>query len=179
MLALDKLDAIVFPSDFYRQLIDHCRRKYHGDYHADELAERKAYGLIGGKRVEGKNQIEITDVFPLLRNMRNDERFGGYINEVMEDAGNASKEFPMQSRGWVADPREVLAAQRKCDAQKNLLFGNYHMHTIVGDRCTKADRVLAEGNGMWTFIISFVDPKRYIVRAYFESKNEIEIPILL
>lgn len=168
---------ILFPRSLYGEFVEHCRRKFRAEYQTDEHHERQAFGLLGGSIEDGGDRIVISHVFPLIRNMRHSELYADHVTALMEKIGPGSAEFPNCARGWVSNPREVLTAERACDGAGSLLFGNYHMHTVSGDRCTPADRQLGEGNSMWSFIVSMVDTERYIVRAYYEGRNEREAVI--
>lgn len=83
----------------------------------------------------------------------------------------------------MADPKEVLQAQRACDRAGAVLFGNYHMHRVPWphdpgrDTCTDLDTQLAAGSGLWAFIVSMVDPDEPRVRAFFEADNGREATV--
>jgi hypothetical protein len=171
------VSEVLFPRDLYGAFVEHCRRKFRAEYEPGEHHERQAFGLLGGAVERGGERIVISHVFPLIRNMRHSELYADDITALMEKIGPGSAEFPNCARGWVSNPRELMAAERTCDRSGSVLFGNYHMHTMSGDRCTPADRQLGEGNSMWSFIVSMVDTERYIVRAYYEGRNEREAPI--
>ena len=114
--------------------------------------------------------------------MRFDERHREDFDEIV-DAHAVPSQTPAGQRGWVADPREVMAAERCCDDVNWMLFGNYHTHRVAWpddphrDSCTRLDRELAAGTGLWTFILSAVDLNRPILRAYFEGSNDREAAI--
>ena len=88
-------------------------------------------------------------------------------------------------RGWVADPREVLAVERFCDRYDWLNFGNYHTHRVgwpadpLRDTCTGLDRELARDCGQWVFILSVVDLDKPVLRAFYEGDNTIEARITI
>lgn len=177
---VEDIEEIVFPQKPYDELIAHCRRKISGDYHDDEVPERKAYGLIGG-RLDGI-QMTVTHVFGLRHNLRQDAQLKDHVDRVMEQYAVPS-ETPLEKRGWVADPEEVFEAQQICLAAGSELFGNYHTHRVAWDHdptretCTELDRQLAKDSGMWVFIVSMVDPDQPSVRAFFEADNAREATV--
>lgn len=177
MIALDGTREFVVAADLYGQVVEHARRKLRREYRADEEPERKAYGLVGG-RLDG-TRVTVTDVFPLRRNLRYAPSYKPYIDRLMREVGVPS-ETPFERRGWVADPAEVLAAEQACDARGALVCGGYHMHRMpwphdpARDTCTLLDTRLAEDSGLWVLILSMVDPRRPVLRAFFEGRNDRE-----
>lgn len=180
--ALDRLEEIYFPKHLYWRLIGHARRKLAQQYLPGEERERKAYGLVGG-HLHGA-VAEVDHVVPLLRNRRSDPEMRPYVDQLMDDVAVAS-ETPLDRRGWVTDPREVLEAERQFDATRSVLLGGYHMHRVawqgdpLRDSCTQLDTCLAEGSGLWMFILSLVDPDRPILRTYYEGRNDQEAVVRL
>lgn len=180
MSAVEQVREIVLPEALYAQLVEHARRKLSGRYLPDEEAAPKAYGLLGG--VIRDERIEVTRVFPLRRNLRQAAQYKSYVDQLMAEFAVAS-ETPLERRGWVSDPAEVLAAERECESCASVLIGGYHMHRVAWerdpkrDRCTLLDTRLAAGSGLWMFILSMVDPDRPVLRAFFEGDNEREVPI--
>lgn len=178
--SLEQIEEILFPEAELHVLLEHCRRKLRGEYLPDEVPERKAYGLLGG-RIQGR-RIRVGRVVPLCRNLRDRDSNREMMNVRMREHAVPS-ETPFERRGWVADPKEVMDADRVLGEEGLILFGTYHMHRVawehdpLRDTCTEIDRVLAQGSGLWTFVVSLVDPGRPIVRAFFESRNEREVPI--
>jgi hypothetical protein len=171
---------VVFASERRDELIDHGRRKLAGVWRPDEEQAPKAYGLIGARIAE--RRALVTHVIPLRKNLRDRDDFKTDVDRLMDELAVPS-ETPMDRRGWVADPREVLAAERRCEADGSLLFGSYHMHRVAWshdphrDTCTALDRSLAQESGLWAFILSLVDPERPILRAFFEGDNTREATI--
>ncbi len=45
------------------------------------------------------------------------------------------------------------------------------------DTCTELDGKLAEGSGLWMFILWMVDPERPVLRAFFEGCNDREATV--
>lgn len=180
MTALEVLTAVRFPADRYRELVGHARRKLTGDWEAGEEQAPKAYGLLGGRAAGPR--VEVTHVVPLRRNLRDRPDLKPEVDRLM-DTWAVPSETPFDRRGWVSDPREVLAAQELCDRAGSVLFGAYHMHRVSWaddprrDRCTAIDRALAAGSGLWAVIVSMVDPARPAVRAFFEGDNAREATV--
>jgi hypothetical protein len=180
MIAPDKATKIIFPAEWKETLLEHCLRKYREEFNEDETHERKAYGLIGGTQDGGV--IEIGGVFPLKKNRRFDEDYIKYMTEMMTEHAIESK-TPFERRGWVATPQEVMSIFSKCDRLGIHQFGNYHMHLVpwdhdpIRDTCTEIDTALSEESNAVMFIISLVDIDRPIIRAFYEGRNDLEIPI--
>lgn len=160
----------------------HGRRKLAREYLPGEEPEGKAYGLVGGRRLGAV--AEVTHVVPLLRNRRSDAELISYVDGLMDEVAVPS-ETPNDRRGWVTDPREVLAAERQFDACGSVLLGGYHMHRVpwdgdpLRDTCTELDTRLGEASGLWMFILSLVDPEDPILRTFFEGRNDHETVIRL
>ncbi len=180
MHGFDQIRQIVIPEHLYTQLLEHARRKLAGTYLPDEEAAPKAYGLLGG-RMRGDG-IVITNVFPLRRNLRQSAQYKSYIDQLMAEVAVASV-TPLDKRGWVSDPREVLAAEEECESVGSTLLGGYHMHRIAWehdprrDSCTELDTRLAEDSRLWAFILSMVDPVRPVLCAFFEGDNAKPVPV--
>lgn len=177
MPALSDVREFRVPTALLGQLVAHAERKLRGDYLDDEVPERKAYGLVGGRLRGG--EAELTHVVPLRRNLRWAAEFKGYMDRLMEQAAVPSK-TPLERRGWVTDPGEIRTAEQVFERDGATLVGSYHMHRVAWehdprrDSCTDLDRALAAGSGLWVFILSMVDPERPVVRAFFEGRNEQE-----
>ena len=168
---------VAFPPPLYAVLVGHARRKLGGDWLPGEEQAPKAYGLVGG-RITGARAV-VTHVVPLQHNLRDRDDVKGEVDRLMDELAVPS-ETPLDRRGWVADPREVLAAERRCEAEGSVLFGAYHVHRVPWshdprrDTCTALDRALAQDSGLWAFILSMVDPDRPVLRAFFEGDNDRE-----
>lgn len=180
MIIVERAEKIVIPPQWEKKLLAHCLRKYRKKYQHDETPERKAYGLIGGTQEGGV--IRLGGVFPLRKNKRFDDAYVRYMDEMMSQYAVESK-TPFIRRGWVADPEEVMKIYAECARLKIHQFGTYHMHLVawkddpIRDTCTEIDTILSQGSNSVMFIISLVDPKRPILRAFYEGKNDREIPI--
>lgn len=171
---------VVFPPQLHAAVVEHGRRKLLGQWEPDEEQAPKAYGLVGA-RVDG-GTATVTDVVALRSNLRAREEYKGEVDRLMDELAVPS-ETPFDRRGWVADPREVLAAEWRFEARGAVLFGAYHMHRVPWphdprrDTCTALDAALAGGSGLWAFILSMVDPDRPVLRAFFEGDNRREARI--
>ncbi|HEX2046136.1 MAG TPA: hypothetical protein VHF27_00120 [Acidimicrobiales bacterium] len=171
---------VVFPAPLYASVVEHGRRKLAGAWEPDEEQAPKAYGLVGA-RVEGSTATVI-DVVPLRNNLRARDEYKDEVDRLMDELAVPS-ETPFDRRGWVADPREVLAAERRFEAGGAVLLGAYHMHRVAWpddprrDTCTALDTALARGSGLWAFILSMVDPVQPVLRAFFEGDNHREARI--
>ena len=168
---------VVFPPALYAALLDHARRKLAAQWLPGEEQAPKAYGLVGGRISAGR--AAVTHVIPLWNNLRDREDVKGDVDRLMHELAVPS-ETPLDRRGWVADPREVMAAERRCEAEGSVLFGAYHMHRVPWshdprrDTCTSLDRAMARESGLWALILSMVDPERPVLRAFFEGDNSRE-----
>ena len=66
-----------------------------------------------------------------------------------------------------------------------LLLGAYHMHRVawqddpLRDMPTALDTILAADSGMLIFIISMVKVNQPTIRAFYEGKPDLEIPIII
>lgn len=177
---VDAPREILFPRPLYASMISHAARKIEGHYLEDETPERKAFGLLAGRR--RGDTWEVRGVIPLMANLRHDPLRKSDMDEIV-DRHAIPSETPNENRGWIAAGREILAAEAFCDDEGWILFGHYHTHRVrwpddpARDSCTVLDRVLAEGTGTWMFIVSVVDLNRPRVRAFYEGDNEKEAMI--
>ncbi len=181
-MTLERIEELLFPNHLYGQLVAHARRKLAGEHLPGEERLPKAYGLVGG-RLQGPG-AEVTHVFPLVRNLRDEPHIKAEMDRLMHEVAVRS-ETPLDRRGWVADPREVMQAERQCEQSGAVILGGYHMHRVPWDHdprrdtCTEVDARLAEGSGQWMFILSMVVPDRPVLRAYYEGCNDKEAPVRL
>jgi hypothetical protein len=177
---LRDISQIVMPRPLYAAVCNHVVRKLTGHYLEGETPERKAFGMLAGRR--RGDAIDVTGVFPLLVNLRQDRRYAGEMDEIV-DAHAIPSETPNAQRGWIAHPRELMTITGLCDDHEWSMFGNYHTHRVAWpqdprrDSCTRLDRQLAAGTQQWTFIVSAVDLDRLAVRAYYEGDNAQETTI--
>jgi len=180
IVRLADITDIDFPLPLYSALVHHGRRKLGGQWEAGEEQAPKAYGLVGG-RIAGMF-VTVTHVVPLKNNLRDRPGVKADVDQLMNEVAFPS-ETPLDRRGWVADPREVLAADQRCENDGSGLVGSYHMHRLPWphdprrDTCTAIDTALAEGCGLWAFILSMVDPDQPVLRAFFEGDNAREATV--
>jgi hypothetical protein len=178
----EMIEEIFFPELKFEELVAHARRKLSGNYLPAEEPEPKAYGLVGARL--SAHAAHVTHVVPLVRNLRYRPDVKAHVDVVMKELAIPS-ETPLERRGWVADPREVLEAELFFDQVGVSLLGSYHVHRVAwthdADRqtCTEVDARLAKGSALWVFILSMVDPARPVLRAFFEGRNELEAPLRL
>lgn len=176
------IDQVWLPASCHATIVDHATRKVAGRHLTGETRERMAFGLIAGT-IEGERAV-VTAVFPLRRNLR---QVGPYRDDMDHfiDRHAVASATDNSRRGWMADPLEVLDVDEVCERHGWARFGHYHTHRVAWpddprrDRCTELDRVVASGSGQWMFILSFVDPARPILRAFYEGCNDNEATIHL
>lgn len=174
------VENMVMPRVQYDALIRHCLRKLGADYLEDEVPERKAYGLLGGRLENGILTIE--RVALLKKNARTVEPHKTYMDDLLGRFAIPS-ETPLDRRGWVADPAE--SRKILVDFYRNgmELVATYHMHRVgwesdpLRDTPTKLDTILAEGSEVFLVIVSTVDPEKPIVRAFYGGIPDQEVPI--
>lgn|SRR3990167_659534 len=177
----EKINAIVLPEVARKTLLDHCFRKLSGEYFEGEESEKKAYGLIGGRIIEGF--LYMCHIAPLTHNSRSvgleKKRMDGLLNQHAE-----ASETPLARRGWVAEPLETLQINQSLLEKELELVAAYHMHRVPWDNdpCrelpTHLDTVLAADSGLFTVIISTVNPEKPIIRAFYEGFPDKEIPMM-
>ncbi|MBU0481800.1 MAG: hypothetical protein KKG47_11945 [Proteobacteria bacterium] len=172
--------SILMPKHIYLAMVTHCFRKLSGEYLENEIREAKAFGLIGG--IRNDRGYEIRACLPLLKNVRTDSDQCDFMDGIMAEHAIPS-ETPLEKRGWVADPGELMSCTRKLRELDCILLGTYHMHRVAWehdktrDTPTKLDTILGKGSRLLMFIISMVDPERPILRAFSEGDIREEIPI--
>lgn len=168
---------IVLPRPLHAAVVSHVVRKFTGYYVDGEHHEQKAFGVLAGDQ-RGET-VYVRAVFPLITNMRYDPHQRVWLDEVVNDHAIPSA-TPLDQRGWVADPRELMAVEEICENTGWVVFGNYHTHRVpwahdqLRDTCTRLDRELAADSGQWTFICSAVDLHQTRLRAFFEGDNARE-----
>lgn len=173
---------IRLPREQHATLLGHARRKLRGEHLPGETAERKAFGLLAGQ--VDVDRATTTAVVPLARNLRHEQPYKAHIDELVQALAVPSQ-TPLQRRGWLADPSELIAAQEACDATGTIIFGSYHMHRVGWpadprrETCTALDEALARDRGLWMLVLSMVDPERPVLRAFFEGDNDREAQIVL
>ena len=173
---------ILFPVKYYQAVLEHCKRKMTENYLEGESHERKAFGLIGGRR-DGSDYIA-ERCFPLLKNARQLHPYNKLMDTVMAEYAIPS-ETPLDQRGWIAEPEELLGNIRLMKQDNLLLLGAYHMHRVawpddpLRDTPTALDTMLAADSRMLIFIISMVKVDQPVLRAFYEGKPDKEVPVLI
>ncbi|MBW3609091.1 MAG: hypothetical protein KY463_12200 [Actinobacteria bacterium] len=181
-MSLARVREIHLSREQYAVLVGHARRKLRGEYLPGETLERKAFGLLVG-RIEGE-RATTTAIVPLRRNLRHEQPYKEQIDALVHALAVPSQ-TPLQRRGWLADPKELIAAQEACDADGTIMLGSYHMHRVGWpadprrETCTALDEALARDRGLWMLVLSMVDPERPVLRAFFEGDNDREAAIVL
>ncbi len=171
---------IDLPASLWQEILGHCRRKLAGDFLAGETPIRRAYGILAG--VLARDIMEVRLVLPVKKNARSVEPFKSYMDKIMAEHAVQST-TPMDQRGWITDPDELMQCFRRCDEEGLMIFGSYHMHIVAWqgdpkrDTPTRLDTVLARGSNLVSFIISMVDEEHPSMRAFFEGRPDREIPI--
>lgn len=172
---------IIIPSFILTKIIEHCSRKLSGDYLSNETKEGKAYGILGGKI--GNNKILITEMRPLLRNMRESGEYKLYMDDTMTEYAHPSSVTPLSKRGWITDPTELFFILKDFNNNGIEFVGSYHMHKVqwksddMRDTPTKVDEILGRDSKTLMFIISMVDLENPIIRAFYEGDINKEIEI--
>ncbi len=180
MKELQDAGRIDLPAPLWQEILAHCRRKLAGDFLPGETPVRRAYGILAGSLAG--DVMTVQRVLPVKKNARGVEPFRSYMDAVMAEHAVHST-TPMEQRGWITDPEELMECFRRCDDEGLLVFGTYHMHIVAWqgdpkrDTPTRLDTVLASGSNLVSFIISMVEPERPSMRAFFEGRPDREIPI--
>ncbi|RDU24405.1 hypothetical protein [Anaerosacchariphilus polymeriproducens] len=162
-------------------LLNHCFRKLDKDYLESETKEQKAYGLVSGTFHE--EYVAVNSIIPLYKNTRTSKEEKENMDNLMNKFAIPS-ETPLDKRGWVADPLELMSAINRCKQEKSELIGTYHMHRVswehdkLRDTPTVIDEELAKNTGLIMIIISVVDRENPIIRAFYEGDIKKEIPII-
>jgi hypothetical protein len=174
--------SIRLPGRLRSALVGHASRKLRGQYREDETPLRQAFGLLAG--IGDGDALQIAEIFPLRRNLRTDSVHGREIDSVVRELATESR-TPLDRRGWIAAPEEVIEAQERCDLAGLTLLGTYHMHQVpwrhdpLRDTPTALDAALGRDQGLWMVILSMVDPGRPILRAFWEGRPEIEAKLVV
>lgn len=181
-MSLERVREIHLTVAQHAALVAHARRKLGGEHLPGETAEPKAFGLLAGQ-VDGE-RATTTAVIPLARNLRHEQPYRAQIDALVHALAVPSQ-TPLERRGWLADPKELIVAQTACDAAGAIIFGSYHMHRVSWpadprrETCTALDEALARDRGLWMLVLSMVDPERPVLRAFFEGDNDREAQIVL
>jgi hypothetical protein len=179
---LEVVTELRLPAPLYDDLVAHGRRKLARDFRDDETHEQHAFGLVGG-RLEGE-VVEATHVFALRRNMRHEPPYRDLVDGTVHRLAVPSV-TPTKRRGWFADPREVLAAHTRCEADGSTLVGSYHMHKVpwdgdpLRDTPTALDTEMHGEQGTFMLILSLVEPERPRLRAFYDGRPEREVRVVV
>jgi len=162
-------------------MLAHCQRKLGGEkYLLGEDHDRKAFGLLGGRKTDGA--IDVITCHPLLHNDRQNDSHKDYMDQMMT-AHAVPSETPLSERGWVAATDELTGILKYCRDLDLVLIGTYHMHRVawnhdkIRDTPTKLDAILGSNSRLLMFIISMVDPTKPLLRAFYEGDPNRELPI--
>lgn len=175
-----KIENIYIPQALVDIIYDHCKRKNNKIYYDDETKEQKAYGLVGGIRIN--NNIEIKEISILKDNVRKISPYKEFMDDLMNKYAEPSI-TALDNRGWVASPLESCQILKKYQDDNIEWVGSYHMHRVawendkLRDTPTLLDKKMAENTQQIQFIISVVNPEKPIMKCFFEGNIEQEIPI--
>ena len=182
MIAFEQTKQIILPYLSWQEIVEHCRRKLSGDYLDGESRMPKAYGLVAG--IQDEHTLNVERIFPIKKNVRDTEPYKTYMDKMMEQHAVPSK-TSLDKRGWITDPEELKECYDKCDQEKLIVFGTYHMHIVpwendlIRDTPTYLDTILARNSSLFSFIVSMVDVARPRIRAFYEGSGEKEVPIVI
>lgn len=180
MIAFEQVTQIILPYPNWQEIIEHCKRKLAANYLHGESRVRKAYGLVVG--IQDEHILNVERVLPMKKNVRDKEPYKTYMDRMMEQYAVPSK-TSLDRRGWVTDPEELKEYYDKCDQERLIVFGTYHMHIVpweddpIRDTPTLLDSILARNSNLFSFIVSMVDVTRPRIRAFYEGSAENEVPI--
>jgi len=180
MAAFDQINQIILPHPKWVEILEHCRRKYRGNYLPGESETRSAYGLIAG--IQDGYILKVESILPFKKNVKDKEPYKTYIDSTMEQYAVPSN-TPFARRGWITDPKELKELYDICDREKFIVFGTYHTHfepwehDPTRDTPTFLDAVLAQDSHLFSFIVSMVDINRPGIRAFYEGLREKETRI--
>jgi hypothetical protein len=181
-IIIDPKSRIIFPVRHYQAVLEHCKRKLAENYLEGESPERKAFGLLGGRKSGANFMVE--RCFPLLKNARHLSPYDKHMDEIMAEYAIPS-ETPLARRGWIAEPEELLEKIKLMQQSNQSLLGAYHMHRVawpddpLRDTPTTLDTVLAADSGMFIFIISMVTVDQPILRAFYEGRPDMEVDVVV
>ena len=177
---IGQLLTIHLPFSLWDEITHHCIRKLQGNYIPGECRDHKAFGLIGGKVTD--STLLIKQVIQLKKNARDRGEQKNIMDSAMVNHAIPSQ-TPFDQRGWVAESNELDSALTSFQTNNLRLVGNYHMHRVawehdsLRDTPTELDAILGCNSRMFMFIISMVNYKKPIIRAFFEGNRDFELPI--
>lgn len=176
------INQIILPDALWEDIVNHCKRKLAGDFLPGESEVKRAYGILAG--VQEGNELHVKLVLPVKKNARNQGPLKTYMDNMMTEHAVAST-TPLNQRGWITDPEELMSCYQQCDEQNLQIFGTYHMHIVpwegdvVRDTPTVLDTVLAKDSNLFSFIISMVDIEKPSIRAFYEGAFEKPTPLII
>ena len=182
MVSFEEATSLVMPEHNWQEIQEHCKRKLAGHYLHGESKGRKAYGLVTG--TQHGFTLKVERILPATKNVRDEEPYKTYMDKIMRQHAIPSK-TPLSSRGWITDPVELKHYYDRCDQDRLVVFGTYHMHVVpwehdpVRDTPTRLDTVLARNSNLFSFIVSMIDVSRPRLRAFYEGIREKEIPVFM
>ena len=182
MIPFEQTRQIILPYSDWQEILEHCKRKLAENYLHGESRERKAYGLVAG--IQNEHTLNVKRILPLKKNVRNKEPYKTYMDNRMKQYAVPSK-TPLSRRGWITDPEELKELYDRCDREKLMVFGTYHMHLVpwehdpIRDTPTLLDAILPRNSNLFSFIVSMVDVTRPKIRAFYEGLEDKEVPILI
>jgi hypothetical protein len=178
----EKIKNVYLSQLFLYEIEHHCLRKLTGNFFDDETPENQAYGLLGA-RLEN-DSIYIEKIFPCKLNFRCDPSVLNHMNDLVKTYA-ISADTPINQRGWVMQPEELLNAYDTFAELGLTLIGSYHMHhdgswlgTIPKEYPSEFDAKLAENSEMLMFIASVKSNSLYSLKAFYNGLKEKEIRII-
>jgi hypothetical protein len=182
MISFEQITQIILPHRNWQEIVEHCKRKLAGNYLNGESRMLKAYGLVAGTQDE--HTLNVERILPIKKNVRDKEPYKTYMDRIMEQYAIPSK-TSLDRRGWITDPEELKEYYDKCDKEKLIVLGTYHMHIVpwendpIRDTPTLLDTILARNSNLFSFIVSMVDVTRPSIRAFYEGSGEGEVPVVI
>lgn len=182
MVEFEQVRQILLPVENWQQILEHCERKLEGRYLEGESRVRRAYGLVAG--TQNQQILTVERILRVKKSVRDQEPYKTHMDKIMAEHAVPSK-TPLSGRGWITDPVELKECYERCDREKLMVFGTYHMHIVpwehdpVRDTPTQLDTILARNSNLFSFIVSMVDIARPRIRAFYEGSGENEVPILI
>lgn len=183
MLDYEKIERVHLRKEILNEIESHCLRKLAGNFFNDETFENQAYGLLGASIAN--DSIYIEKVFCCKLNFRGDPSVLSHMNDLVETYAIPA-DTPINQRGWVIQPEELLNAYDIFEKEGLILIGSYHMHhvdswlgAIPKEFPSAFDAKLAEDSEMLMFIASIRLESLYSLRAFYNGLKENEIRIVI
>lgn len=164
------------------EIVNHCIRKYNKSYLPDEMQEQQAYGILAGKL--NRNIVCVNSIYKCKINYRNNASVMSYINNLIATYAIPS-DTPIDQRGWVASPHEVMEALNNFDLLGCDLLGSYHMHHEKSwngiqskEYPSTFDEKLAKNSNLIMFVVSIISESKYSIKAFYNGLKEKEIEVI-